>query len=114
MEYLKFLLEYITSPSWWIIIGRYSKVHDEWLLNAMEHYKFQPLNSCEAVLDGKIIWTENYPYSSFTPRILSYETGDAGQMYFTEFTDPRFVARPSRFTIYKANKKYMEDLRCTY
>lgn len=104
MEYLKFVLTMMFSPLSWMNLHKYNKEYDEWFVNAIDKHEFKWLNPYVVMIDGKVLWIANYPYSCF--HVLEVEKSfsfDGRTVYFTK--DPEVVYRPSKFNIYKAEKK---------
>lgn len=95
----------LLNPSYWLMLEKYDKNVDEWLLNAMKHYQIilkyadSRKHVYEIIIDGKILWVANYPYSAFTYRYL--ETDMFGACLTNDCANS---GRPSRATIYKFNK----------
>lgn len=109
MEYLKFLLTVIKEPIEWVSINKYNKEYDLWFANAIKNYEFVRLNEFEVMIDGKILWAANYPYGIFSPRILKEKIEHNGRIYYMT-DDPKVRYSPSKFNIYKANKKLKHTL----
>lgn len=81
-------LKFIFMPHYWLMNGEYSNEWDNELNKLLDIYDFTKINEFTAYLGNTKIWINNYPYACFTP----YYNGVAS-------------FRPSRQTIYRANKK---------
>jgi len=80
----------ITHPSCWLQNYGYCKEWDDELNRLMREQRFVNITRCTANIGGHEVWVANHPYASFTLR--------------------RHDVRPSRTTIYRAQKKLMRDL----
>lgn len=95
-DFLKGLL-FIFMPHYWIMNERYGKVWDKELNELMSKYKFEIESEGHiAKLGNRRIWIANHPYSSFMLIKDGYHCSS-------------FDIRPSRLTIWRAERKLKED-----
>jgi len=80
----------ITNPSCWLQNYGYAQEWDDELNRLMRVECFANITEHTARIGGHEVWIANHPYASFTLR--------------------RHDVRPSRTTIYRAQKKLMRDL----
>lgn len=81
--------KFIFIPSYWLMNNPYSKKWDDRLNELLDNHEFTNVGRYTANLGPQSIWIANYPYDCFSPYAL--------------YTKAEF--RPSRLTIYRANKK---------
>lgn len=74
---------FLFRPSYWLMNSEYSKTLDDELIKALKTEEFTNISYYYADIGGMNLWIANHPYGSFT----------------------WYGLRPSRRTIYEANKK---------
>ena len=74
MSYLLHLIRVLTTPSCWIRNRSTNKIWDREINLQLNNPTFTEVGNATCRLNGQAIWTENYPYDSFTDR----ETGISG------------------------------------
>ncbi len=54
----------VVNPAYWIRNNRTTKAWDKSLWDAIARGDISYVGQYEAVVDGKLVWIENYPYAS--------------------------------------------------
>lgn len=89
------LLLVLATPSCWVQNQRYSHKWDKELRQLMARYKFEPVDKFTAMIGGKEVWIENFPYACMRPCKSNRRPSEI---------------RPSRRTILLAYRKYVADV----
>jgi len=97
MRILFFYLTMPFRPIYWIMNKSYNKEWDLKLTNLLNEHEFTNITYYHASLNGIAIWIANHPYASFT-------------CTFDINHNLMITVRPSRYTIYLANKKLQKEL----
>ncbi len=83
-------LQFLFRPSFWLMNYSYCPIHDIKINNLLNKYSFRKYDRYGAFLGDTYIWMANYPYS-----VGMYEY--------------RNCSRPSRLSILRLRKKFIED-----
>ena len=92
-------LQFIFKPRYWVMNYEYSPKWDKKLNELLDKHTFDESkdNNHTALLGTVYIWIENHPYASFMPYADTFK----GKAKF----------RPSRLTIQRAYKQYINDTK---
>lgn len=105
MSFLKKLIDYIIiiiDLRFWIMNYHYDSGWDKTLNELMKKHIFIHVDEYVSLLGNTYIWVSNYPYACFTK----------SRNYLDPSEKPyKLEVRPSRYTIYKARKKYLDDIK---
>ncbi len=59
---MRSFFRYLFRPAWWAMIRQYNKAWDEYVAKAIEAGEIKQDSSCWAIVGGKKVWVQNYPY----------------------------------------------------
>lgn len=109
-------LQFIFRPSYWIMLGKYSKAWDKQLQQLAKEHDFVPVHghagkAARCMLGDHHMWLGNYPYSFLVAeKVIQATTYSSGNTYFNFATrDLDHQPRPSRLTIMRLRKKIVDD-----
>ena len=99
MEKLISWLFILSHPTFWLMNQPFNREWDKELNDLMDRNKFMNIDYYYAEIGHERIWIQNYPYNAFVFK----------KKNFSPFDNKSDEVRPSRWTIYKARRKLIND-----